>query len=192
MSTDHLSFEDPSVLLFCFVDHELSVPFKPGLTTSVGWLVTPTDHPKSARNRCVIEVFGAVCVLSFGYRIFCWYRGFCHRNESDLLLFSKKKCPPLLADQFLSWASAMCSLIAIYTVKLSRVYNFRLRYDKIFRYKCMYIRLKLLWSNINIPQYLIKQAFSLCIAPLCHIGHGFLKFSLIYLNSDKKVCGNVM
>ena len=31
-----------------------------------------------------------------------------------------------------------------------------------------------------------------CIARLCHIGHGFLKFSLIYLNSVRKVCGNVM
>ena len=25
-------------------------------------LVTPTDRPKSVRNRCVIEVFGGVCV----------------------------------------------------------------------------------------------------------------------------------
>ena len=58
-----------------------------GLTTPVGWLVTPTDRPKSVRNRCVIEVFGGVCVLSFGFRIFCWYRGFCHRTGSDLLLF---------------------------------------------------------------------------------------------------------
>ena len=50
-------------------------------------LVTPTDRLKSVRNRCVIEVFGGVCVLSFGFRIFCWYRGFCHRTGSDLLLF---------------------------------------------------------------------------------------------------------
>ena len=34
-----------------------------------------------------IEVFGGVCVLSFGFRIFCWYRGFCHRTGSYLLLF---------------------------------------------------------------------------------------------------------
>ena len=33
-----------------------------GLTTPVGLLVTPTDRPKSVRNRCVIEVFGGVCV----------------------------------------------------------------------------------------------------------------------------------
>ena len=53
-------------------------------------LVTPTDRPKSVRNRCVIEVFGGVCVLSFVFRIFCWYRGFCHRTGSDLLLFHFK------------------------------------------------------------------------------------------------------
>ena len=29
----------------------------------------------AVRNRCVIDVFGGVCVLSFGFRIFCWYRG---------------------------------------------------------------------------------------------------------------------
>ena len=27
-------------------------------------IVTPTDRPKSVRNRCVIEVFGGVLVLS--------------------------------------------------------------------------------------------------------------------------------
>ena len=26
-------------------------------------------------------------MLSFGFRIFCWCRGFCHRTGSDLLLF---------------------------------------------------------------------------------------------------------
>ena len=68
----------------------------------VGWLVTPTDRPKSVRNRCVIEVFGGVCVLSFGFRIFCWYRGFCHRTESDLL--------------FLFQTSPKCHSLALYTV----------------------------------------------------------------------------
>ena len=46
------------------------------------------DRPKSVCNRCVIEVFDGVFVLSIGFWIFCWYRGFCHRTESDLLLFS--------------------------------------------------------------------------------------------------------
>ena len=35
-----------------------------GLTTLAWWLsLTPTDRPKSVRNRCVIEVFG--CFLDF-------------------------------------------------------------------------------------------------------------------------------
>ena len=50
-------------------------------------VVSPTDRPKSVRNRSVIEVFGGVFVLSIIFRIFCWYRVFCHRTESDLLLF---------------------------------------------------------------------------------------------------------
>ena len=64
-------------------------------------------RPKSVRNHCVIEVFGGVCVLSFGFRIFCWYRGFCHRTGSDLLLFlffqadqKKKMAAPLLIPSF--------------------------------------------------------------------------------------------
>ena len=33
--------------------------------TSVMAVVTPTDRPKSARNRCVIEMFGGVfCVVT--------------------------------------------------------------------------------------------------------------------------------
>ena len=31
--------------------------------TSVVTVVTPTDRPKSVRNRCVIELFGGVFVL---------------------------------------------------------------------------------------------------------------------------------
>ena len=55
--------------------------------TSWMTVATPTGHPKSVRSRCVIEVFGGVFVLSIGFRIFCWYKGFCHRTEPDLLLF---------------------------------------------------------------------------------------------------------
>ena len=33
-------------------------------------IVTPTDRPKTARNRCVIEVFGGVCVLSHCFWVF--------------------------------------------------------------------------------------------------------------------------
>ena len=50
-------------------------------------VVTPTDHPKSVRNHCEIEFFGGVFVLFIGFQIFFWYKGFCHRTESDLLFF---------------------------------------------------------------------------------------------------------
>ena len=45
------------------------------------------DRPKSVLNRCVIEVCGGVFVLSIGFRIFCWCKDFCHRTDSDLLVF---------------------------------------------------------------------------------------------------------
>ena len=51
-------------------------------------VVTPTDCPKSVRNCCLIELFcGVVCVVTLPLWYFCWYRGFCHRTGSDLLLF---------------------------------------------------------------------------------------------------------
>ena len=51
-------------------------------------VVTPTDRPKSVRNRCKIELFGGVvCVVTLPFWHFCWCRGFCHGTESDLFLF---------------------------------------------------------------------------------------------------------
>ena len=51
-------------------------------------IVTPTDRPKSVRNRSVIELFcGVVCVFILPFWHLCWFRGFCHRTESDLFLF---------------------------------------------------------------------------------------------------------
>ena len=55
--------------------------------TSLVGIVTPTDRPQSVRNRCVIEVFGGVFVLSRCFLDFCGCRGFCHRTESGLFLF---------------------------------------------------------------------------------------------------------
>ena len=51
-------------------------------------VATPTDRPKSVRNRCVIELFCAVdCVVTLPFWHFCWCKGSCHRTESDLFLF---------------------------------------------------------------------------------------------------------
>ena len=56
--------------------------------TSWVTVVTPTDRPKSVRNRCVIELFcDVVCVVALPFWHFCWCIGFCHRTESDLFLF---------------------------------------------------------------------------------------------------------
>ena len=56
--------------------------------TSGVTVVTPTDRPKSVRNRCVIEVFdGVFCVVALIFRFSCGCRGFCHKTESDLFLF---------------------------------------------------------------------------------------------------------
>ena len=61
------------------------------LITRLLRLVGRLGTRKPVRNRCVIEVLGGVFVLSIGFRIFCWYKGFRHRSESDLLLFSLLK-----------------------------------------------------------------------------------------------------
>ena len=55
----------------------------------ISWVavVTPTDRPKSVRNRCVIDCFGVVWVVTLPFWHFCWCRGFCDRTESDLFLF---------------------------------------------------------------------------------------------------------
>ena len=61
---------------------------KPVNHTSWVAVVTPTDRPKSVRNRCLIELFcGVVCVVTLPFWHFCWCKGFCHRTESDLFLF---------------------------------------------------------------------------------------------------------
>ena len=64
---------------------------KPVNHTSWMAVVTPTDRPKSVRNRCLIELFcGVVCVVTLPFWYFCWCRGFCHRTGSDLLYFFSK------------------------------------------------------------------------------------------------------
>ena len=61
---------------------------KPVNHTSWVAVVTPTDRPKSVRNRCLIELFcGVVCVVTLPFYISVAVGGFCHRTESDLFLF---------------------------------------------------------------------------------------------------------
>ena len=60
---------------------------KPVNHTSWVAVVTPIDRPKSVHNRYVI-VCGVVCVVTLPFWHVCWCRGFCHRTEPDLFLFS--------------------------------------------------------------------------------------------------------
>ena len=67
---------------------------KPVNHTSSVVVVSPTDRQKSVRNRCLIEPFcGVVCVVTLPFWHFCC-RGFCHRTESDLFLFSPQQVSP--------------------------------------------------------------------------------------------------
>ena len=60
-------------------------PVRPVNHTSWVAVVTPTDRPKTVRNRCVIELFVALFVLSLcPFDISVGGGGFCHRTESDL------------------------------------------------------------------------------------------------------------
>ena len=63
-------------------------------------IVTPTDRPKSVRNRCVIEVFGGVykCVVTLLFGFFYGCGGFCHRIESDLFLLLFRSYSELLSN----------------------------------------------------------------------------------------------
>ena len=55
-------------------------------------VVSPTDPPKSVRNRCVIGLFcGVVWVVTLPFWHFCWCRGFWHRTESELFLLPLSK-----------------------------------------------------------------------------------------------------
>ena len=80
-------FEYPSVLSrFCLANQ----------VNHTSWVAvfTPTDRPKSVRNRCLIELLcGVVCVFTLPFWYFRGCRGFCHRTESDLLLFVLQRRP---------------------------------------------------------------------------------------------------
>ena len=91
-------------------------------------VVTPTDCPKSIRYYCIVEVFGDVFVLSIiNFRIFRWYRGFCHRTDSDLLLFllSNIKSSPaygVLSQKLIRYARA-CSSYECLILRVVRLSN---------------------------------------------------------------------
>ena len=94
-------------------------------TSKKGAVVNQTDRPKSVLNCCVIELFGRDFVLSLCPFGAFWYRGFCHRTESDLFLF------PLIQDDVIQCLKSSLKkfygrygdLINAYEVTLSRMIN---------------------------------------------------------------------
>ena len=74
-------------------------------------VVTPTDRPKSVRNRCVIELFcGVVCIVTLHLWHFCWYMGFVIGLSQISSFFSYSNGPPQVGPQSLcnrtfSWHS---------------------------------------------------------------------------------------
>ena len=50
-------------------------------------IVTPTDRPVGPQSLCNRSFWWRFCVVTLLFGFFCWCRGFCHRNESDLFLY---------------------------------------------------------------------------------------------------------
>ena len=104
---------------------------KPVNHTSWVAVVTPTDRPKSVRNRFLIELFcGVVWVVALPFWHFCWCRGFCHRTESDLFLFLmvplEVPYPDVYTDTFIFFLRSLCKIIWInvhYFPNAPRIYR---------------------------------------------------------------------
>ena len=62
-------------------------------------VVTPTDRPKSVRNFFVIEVFGGIFELSFGFRVFCLYMVFFLSGRSQIVFFFSLYQPKNLKNE---------------------------------------------------------------------------------------------
>ena len=52
--------------------------------------------------------YGVVCVVTLPFRHFCWCRGFCHRTESDLFLFSYCLLTFISCYVFFTWHFTPC------------------------------------------------------------------------------------
>ena len=86
------------------------------LTKPVGCLyVTPTERTNSVRNRI--------------WHI-CWYKGFCHRTESDLFFFLFRFIVVILSMITLSHYSLNkhCLLQSLFLVLILKLWNFKFQY----------------------------------------------------------------
>ena len=100
---DLLSFEHPSVLLFCFRYTAVALRAKVGLVNQVNhnsWVPvgTWTSRSKFSHSLFVIErfvkwsLFGSIA-LTFNKFSPCWYSGVRHRPGSDLFANNRLKAP---------------------------------------------------------------------------------------------------
>ena len=88
-------------------------------------IVTPTDRPKSVSNRCVIEVFGGVFVLSHCFLDFSVGVGAFVLRLSQISSFSLSLCLVnlILLPLHLRWLTFRCLCIEGYLQCLN-VYSF--------------------------------------------------------------------
>ena len=130
--------------------------------TNTSWvaIVTPTDRPKSTRNRSVIELFcGFVCVVILPFRHFCWCRGFCQRTESDLFLFLIHASVPY--SGLLPWYN-ICIVLHCLLLFLTKSIRYKAEIDKLMMrypthlFKFIYRSYIFKFHGLLIPSH-IKQ-----------------------------------
>ena len=128
-----------------------------GKLVPVNWLnhtiriavVIPNDRPKSASNRCEIEVFGCFFVLLISCWKFCWYRGFLHRTESDHVLFFLlvQAYIILVVFSFLNRLSVL--RIAIRFISFFQWYNKLWKNDKTYLYAFRSQEWTKIWTKLS-------------------------------------------
>ena len=85
--------------------------------TSLVAIVTPTDRPKSVRNRCVIEVFGGVfvlsrCFLDFSVGVGAFVIGLSQISSFSLLFILMYK--KLTTGRFITKTCIVCDSISFF------------------------------------------------------------------------------
>ena len=125
-----------------------------GFVNHTSWVVvvTPTDRPKSVRNRWKIKHFVDVFVLSLRFFIFCCYLGFFFLNSSNFFIF------------LLRWNKELISAAADYNSGSRNSYfliifiwlNLWIHWIELYDLSCSYMFQScsiLLWSQISVTSF---------------------------------------